>query len=132
MSLLATLLRAYLAVAGVFELLSIAQVREQGATRTSPILRELVGGGHKDDVRRGLDLLWTGFLLNLSLSRFALAYDFWNKTLFSLVLAVHVAELALFVLAVPLTRLKPEHWALPVAAVQALALFVAWVAVVIF
>lgn len=128
----AALLRTYLVVAGVFELLSVAQVRAQGATKTSPVLRELVGGGRNAEERRGIDLLWIAFLLNLAMARFALAVDLFNKPLLTLVLGVHVAESALFFLAVPVAKLRPEHWAVPFAAVQAAVLGLAWVLILAF
>ena len=129
MGLLLALLRVYLVLASAFELVNLWSIRQLGATRSSAVLRELVGGGRNADERRGLDLLWSSLLWNLAAARAALAYDPYNTTLFALVTSMHVAEAGLFALAVPVTKLRAEHWSVVAAAVQAAVLLVAWAGV---
>ena len=56
--MLSFLFRFYLLIAAGFELQRIFHTVRDGATRTSVVLRELVGGGRTAEERRGIDALW--------------------------------------------------------------------------
>ena len=58
MALLGLLLQIYLVLTALFEFHSIANTVREGATRSSPVLRELVGGGRNAEERKGIDALW--------------------------------------------------------------------------
>ena len=129
-------LRAYLVVAGIFELPAIwALLSRPSHAAPDGLMGEILGGKDKDDINKlplklknGVSHLFVFFPSVLSISRFGLGLDnFSNVNLIGVVFGIHLVEAWLFFMVIPLNQFElRNHWAMIVSVLQAVALGVAW------